>query len=72
MVAKDESGNNVNVPKLILSDMEEVRRFYDSINRIENKKKYKALEMTFDYQSQEALKNLAQYNVVISDAILKI
>ena len=39
MVAKDESGNNVNVPKLILSDMEEVRRFYDSINRIQNKKK---------------------------------
>ena len=72
MVAKDESGNNVNVPKLILSNMEEVRRFYDSINRIENKKKYKALEMSFDYQSPEALKNLAQYNVVISDTILKI
>jgi uncharacterized protein (TIGR00369 family) len=72
MVAKDESGNNVNVPKLILSDMEEVRRFYDSINRIENKKKYKALEMTFDYKSPEALKNLTQYNVVISDTILKI
>jgi acyl-CoA hydrolase len=72
MVAKDESGNNVNVPKLILSNMEEVRRFYDSINRIENKKKYKALEMTFDYQSHEAFKNLAQYNVVISDTIIKI
>jgi len=72
MVAKDESGNNVNVPKLILSDMEEVRRFYDSINRIENKKKYKALEMTFDYQSPEALKNLAKYNVVISDAIINL
>jgi hypothetical protein len=52
--------------------MEEVRRFYDSINRIENKKKYKALEMTFDYKSPEALKNLTQYNVVISDTILKI
>jgi hypothetical protein len=52
--------------------MEEVRRFYDSINRIENKKKYKTLEMTFDYQSPEALKNLSLYNVVISDAIIKI
>ena len=72
MVAKDESGNNVNVPKLILSDMEEVRRFYDSVNRIQNKKKHKTLEMTFDYQSPEALKNLSQYNVVISDAIIKI
>ncbi len=70
MVAKDESGNNVNVPKLILSDMEEVRRFYDSINRIENKKRNKALEMMFDYHSPEALKNLEQYNVIVSDAIL--
>lgn len=70
MVAKDQSGNNVNVPKLIISDMEEVRRFYDSINRIENKKRNKALEMMFDYHSPEALKNLAQYNVIVSDAIL--
>lgn len=72
MVAKDELGNNVTVPKLILSDMEEVRRFYDSINRIENKKKHKTLEMTFDYQSPEALKKLTEYNVIISDEIIKI
>ncbi|WP_396196964.1 acyl-CoA thioesterase [Flavobacterium sp.] len=67
MVAKDEKGNNSKVPQLILNDMEEVRRFYDSINRIENKKKHKALEMTFDYQSAAALENLAHYNVVLSD-----
>lgn len=72
MVAKDELGNNVTVPKLILSDMEEVRRFYDSINRIENKKKHKTLEMTFDYQSPEALKKITAYNVIISDEIIKI
>lgn len=72
MVAKDELGNNVTVPKLILSDMEEVRRFYDSINRIENKKKHRTLEMTFDYQSPEALKKLTEYNVIISDEIIKI
>lgn len=72
MVAKDESGNNVNVPKLIISDMEEVRRFYDSINRIENKKKYKALEMSFDYQSEEALEHLTHYNVVLSDSFHKL
>ena len=69
MVAKDESGNNVTVPKLILSNAEEVRRFYDSINRIENKKRNKALEMMFDYLSPEALKNLEQYNVIISDKL---
>ena len=67
MVAKDELGNNVKVPKLILSNMEEVRRFYDSINRIENKKKHKELEMTFDYKSDEALKNLENFNIEISE-----
>lgn len=67
MVAKDEMGNNVKVPKLILSNMEEVRRFYDSINRIDNKKKHKELEMTFDYKSDEALKNLENFNIEISE-----
>ena len=71
MVAKDELGNKMNVPKLILSDMNEVRLFYDSINRIENKKKYKVLEITFDYQSKEALQNLENYNVEISEKLLK-
>ena len=71
MVAKDENGNNSTVPQLILSDMEEVRRFYDSINRIENKKKYKALEMNFDDQSSAALQNLKHYNVALSDSFQK-
>ena len=71
MVAKDEMGNNVKVPKLILSNMEEVRRFYDSINRIENKKKHKELEMTFDYKSAEALKNLENFNIEISENFKK-
>ncbi len=66
MVAKDEFGNKVNVPRLILSNKEEVRRFYDSLNRIENKKKYKELEKSFDYQSNKALENLEKYNVNIS------
>ena len=69
MVAKDELGNNVKVPKLIISNMEEVRRFYDGVNRINNKKKYKELEMTFDYKSEEALKNLENFNVVLSEKI---
>jgi uncharacterized protein (TIGR00369 family) len=71
MVAKDENGNNSTVPQLILSDMEEVRRFFDSINRIENKKKYKALEMNFDDQSSAALQNLKHYNVALSDSFQK-
>ena len=66
MVAKDESGNNVKVPKLIISNMEEVRRFYDGVNRINNKKRHKELENNFDYKSEEALKNLENFNVVFS------
>lgn len=69
MVAKDENGKNVQVPKLILSNLEEVRRFYDSINRIENKKKAKEIEINFDHKSKEALENLKKYNVVISDEL---
>ncbi|WP_291106302.1 acyl-CoA thioesterase [Flavobacterium sp. UBA6195] len=67
MVAKDENGQNVQVPKLILSNLEEVRRFYDSINRIENKKRIREIETNFDYKSKEAIDNLKEYNVVISD-----
>ena len=67
MVAKDENGKNVQVPKLILSNLEEVRRFYDSINRIENKKRAKEIETNFDHKTKEAIDNLKNYNVVISD-----
>lgn len=72
MVAKDENGQNVQVPKLILSNLEEVRRFYDSINRIENKKRAKEIETNFDHKSKEAIDNLKNYNVVISDTLFKI
>ncbi|MCA1967295.1 MAG: acyl-CoA thioesterase [Flavobacterium sp.] len=72
MVAKNENGQNVQVPKLILSNLEEVRRFYDSINRIENKKRAKEIETNFDHKSKEAIDNLKNYNVVISDTLFKI
>jgi uncharacterized protein (TIGR00369 family) len=70
MVAKDENGKNVQVPKLILSNFEEVRRFYDSINRIENKKRAKEIESNFNYKSKEVIDNLKNYNVVISDNLI--
>ncbi len=63
MVAKDEEGKNTKVPILILSNLEEVRRFYDCVIRIEQKKKHKILEEKFDHTSQESLDNLANYNV---------
>lgn len=71
MVAKDKYGNNVKVPKLIISNLEEVRRFYESINRIEYKKKHKEREINFDYKSEEALKNIEKFNIEISDKFKK-
>jgi acyl-CoA hydrolase len=63
MVAKDDQGNSVNVPTLILSNLEEVRRFYDALRRIKGKNDHKNSETTFDYSSETALKKLATYNI---------
>ncbi|UGS20313.1 acyl-CoA thioesterase [Flavobacterium cyclinae] len=65
MVAKDENGQNVEVPKLILSNLEEVRRFYDAIRRINQKKNLKDQEEKFDHTSESALHNLKNYNVIV-------
>jgi acyl-CoA hydrolase len=65
MVAKNQEGENVQVPKLILSNLDEVRRFYESINRISAKKDYLKEEVTLDFASKEALKKLENYNVIL-------
>ncbi len=66
MVAKDDQGNKVNVPKLELTSYEEVRRFYDCVRKINHKKRYKELEDNFDHQSKEAIDQLKNYNVIVS------
>ena len=63
MVAKDEIGNNAKVPTLILSNLEDVRRFYDCVIRINQKKKNKILEEKFDHTSEKSIENLFNYNV---------
>nr|WP_294936633.1 acyl-CoA thioesterase [uncultured Flavobacterium sp.] len=63
MVAKDEEGNSVPVPTLILSNLEEVRRFYESVKRINSKKENKDNENNFNFSSPEALNNLKAFNV---------
>lgn len=63
MVAKDENGNSVPVPGLIITNMEEVRRFYNSLKRMALKKERDHHEETFDYTSKEVLTELEQYNV---------
>lgn len=70
MVAKDEKGNNVKVPRLILSSFDEIRRFYDSLYRIQSKKLSREIERKFDYKTKEALENLQHYNVEISEKLL--
>ncbi len=66
MVAKDDHGNKVNVPKLELTSFEEVRRFYDCVRKINHKKRYKELEDNFDHQSKEAIEQLKNYNVILN------
>jgi uncharacterized protein (TIGR00369 family) len=63
MVAKDENGNNVAVPGLILSNAEEVRRFSNCIKQISLKKEKNLHEEIFDATSPEALLELKNYNV---------
>lgn len=63
MVAKDELGNSMLVPGLILSNKNEVRRFYNCIKQIELKKEKELHEEKFDYNSVATLENLKKYNV---------
>lgn len=63
MVAKDNQGKNVTVPRLVLSSLDEVRRFYNSVKRINLKKEKNLHEETFDYTTPEALESLKRYNV---------
>lgn len=66
MVAKDENGKNIRVPKLILSNFEEVRRFYNCVKQIALKKDRNLHEEIFDYKSEEAIANLSKYNVKVA------
>lgn len=63
MVAKDEVGKNVPVPGLILSNMEEVRRFCNCIKQVALRKEKNLHETDFDHTSPEALSLLKTYNV---------
>lgn len=65
MVAKDDTGKNVTVPRLILSNMEEIRRFCDSMRRIKSKKMHSEEEQNFDYKSPEALKTIEDMGIQI-------
>ena len=63
MVAKDDHGNNIEVPGLILENHTDVRRFYYGIKMISLRKEKINHEEIFDYKSEKAIKNLDNYPV---------
>ncbi|EIA10564.1 acyl-CoA thioesterase [Flavobacterium frigoris] len=65
MVSKHKDGTNAKVPGLLLSDLEEVRRFCNCIKQISLKKEKDRHEENFNYSSIETLDSLAKYNVLV-------
>jgi uncharacterized protein (TIGR00369 family) len=65
MVAKDKKGLNIAVPGLILSNLEEVRRFINGVRQIALKKEREHHEDIFNYGSKETLSGLIKYNVLL-------
>jgi uncharacterized protein (TIGR00369 family) len=63
MVAKDNEGKSMPIPGLILSNLDDVRRFCNCLKQIALKKERDLHEEIFDYSSQETLSTLTQYNV---------
>ncbi|HEY9183756.1 MAG TPA: acyl-CoA thioesterase [Salegentibacter sp.] len=65
MVAKDENGNSVEVPGLILKTDNDIRRFAQSIKRKEIKAKDKEEFQATDFNSEEYLHIVETYKVKI-------
>ena len=63
MVAKDINGKNVQVPGLILTKQEEIRRFQNCIKLIQLKKEKNKHEELFDYNSEKSILELNNYNI---------
>ncbi|RYJ51683.1 acyl-CoA thioesterase [Flavobacterium petrolei] len=63
MVAKDSEGKSTLVPGLILSNMNDVRRYFNCIKQVSLKKEQNMHEEVFDYTSEESLESLKKYNV---------
>jgi uncharacterized protein (TIGR00369 family) len=63
MVAKDSTGKSALVPGLILSNNNDVRRFYNCIKQISLKKEKDLHEEEFDYTSKKSVENLKNYNI---------
>ena len=65
MVSKNKQGGNAMVPGLILTNMEDVKRFFNCLKQINSKKERNAAEEIQDYSSPENLSILEKYNVLL-------
>lgn len=65
MVAKDEDGNNVPVPGLILKTKDDIRRFARSIRRQEQAKKRVSTFNSSEFKIEDHLDILKKYNALI-------
>jgi uncharacterized protein (TIGR00369 family) len=64
MVAKDEDGNGIKVPGLILDSKTEIRRFLKSAHRLELNKQHKYQESDFNIDNH--IQKLKGYNVIVA------
>jgi uncharacterized protein (TIGR00369 family) len=62
MVAKDKNGKSVAVPGLIISNLEEVKRFSNCIKQIDLKKERELHEVKFNHSATENLARFDHYN----------
>lgn len=65
MVAKDQTGANVEVPGLILQSTDDIRRFVKSIRRNERKQHHKEAFHETDFSAEKYLPELAHYRVKV-------
>ncbi len=65
MVAKDDDGNSVDVPGLVLNDKQEVKRFLKAVKRIETKRMRQVEFDREDFSHENYLHFLEKYKVKI-------
>ena len=65
MVAKDKEGKSMNVPGLIISNLEEVKRFSNCLKQIELKKERNIHEEEFNHSAKTTLESFSKYNVLL-------
>lgn len=65
MVAKDANGKNTQVPGLILTTTNDIRRFHNCLKQIAARNEKDRHEIEFDYNAPEAFEILKNYRVLV-------